>query len=130
MKLIKFHDPVYKVMYIVFFGVPGKRMAEWSEKMRVVIEPEAWKNAGLSATLEGNSAYDERLIWTSTKDMGCLMHEVIHAAMGVMKDRGVDVVNSEDSLTYYAEWIFNMILEKNKHKAADTPPETPKKKKS
>ena len=119
MKLIKFHDPVYKVMYIVFYGVPGKRMAEWSEKMHIQIEPEHWKNAGLSAALEGKDTYDVHMVWTSTKDLGCLMHEVIHAAMTVLKDRGVDVVNSEDSLTYYAEWIFNKVLEKNKHKVIE-----------
>lgn len=115
-KLIHIWDPVFKQNYYVSYGVSRKdfikQFKEHSD-INVVLKP---STIGAIRVIEANDHSHEIIwIWTETKKLSILFHEVFHAAVrGIGYRINTDnFVENDEPFAYIAEMIVRKVLEED-----------------
>lgn len=100
------YDYIYRENFYFYF--------EWTpEEMRAKV----WTHFHVSETCRGKcfEMKDGIHIWIKNRhEWGTMVHECIHAANYLLKEKGVKVSRTNDEpLTYYAQWLFEHCMEES-----------------
>jgi len=110
------YDQTFRQNYYVSYGVSQKYWQKQVKKF-LNIDTEINEDAGGRTvefiTNQGNVTW----IWTQTKDISILSHEVLHAIFFTLSNRNTFLEeNTQEIFCYQVQMLIRLILENNKRK--------------
>lgn len=116
MRVLTLYDKVYNCYVYVSFGC---KFAEYQKDVKRLIGKKSSEHSpGSNGMAEHFTAKDNKSlfwIWTEEKDFCVLIHELIHTAIRILSDRGINIhASNSEPLCYYLEFLYCEFMHKIK----------------
>lgn len=109
MKFIQFYCDVYCCNIAFVLDCSSKECQEKFQRVfGKTIDDNEMSGDGCATILYDKFNEPVFVIWVErTKQIGTLIHELIHLALQILNSRGVVLDESAEPLTYYVEFLYN-----------------------